>query len=339
MAATKKKEKKNAMAVINQHIKTGEFAKIYLLYGEERYLVNQYRDKLLSALTDKDDNLNFMKFAGNGIDTSELLAFCNEMPFFADRRVVLVENSGLFKSSNEDFAKKLVEIEDTSVAIFVEMDVDTRYKLFKAVDKNGEALDFATPDEKMMVTWVKSLFRADSVATTDTAIYKIIEAANMDMNCIKNEVDKMISYAGDTKQVSEHDVDLLCSQDAESKVYQMIDFIIAKQKEKACSMYHDLLENKESAIMINACIMRQFNKLLLVKMALSDGAQDASLAKIAGCPVWAVKNYKAQCRCYSMAQLKDIVENCQDMDYKLKTGQVMDNAAMEVMIVELCEMQ
>jgi len=161
----------------------------------------------------------------------------------------------------------------------------------------------------------------------------------MDMNCIKNEVDKMISYAGDTKQVSEHDVDLLCSQDAESKVYQMIDFIIAKQKEKACSMYHDLLENKESAIMINACIMRQFNKLLLVKMALSDGAQDASLAKIAGCPVWAVKNYKAQCRGYSMAQLKDIVENCQDMDYKLKTGQVMDNAAMEVMIVELCEMQ
>ena len=129
----------------------------------------------------------------------ELLAFCNEMPFFADRRVVLVENSGLFKSSNEDFAKKLVEIEDTSVAIFVEMDVDTRYKLFKAVDKNGEALDFATPDEKMMVTWVKSLFRADGVATTDTAIYKIIEAANMDMNCIKNEVDKMISYAGDTK--------------------------------------------------------------------------------------------------------------------------------------------
>ena len=104
-------------------------------------------------------------------------------------------------------------------------------------------------------------------------------------------------------------------------------------------MYHDLLETKESAIMINACIMRQFNKLLLVKMALSDGAQDASLAKIAGCPVWAVKNYKAQCRGYSMAQLKDIVENCQDMDYKLKTGQVMDNAAMEVMIVELCEMQ
>ena len=48
----------------------------------------------------------------------------------------------------------------------------------------------------MMVTWVKSIFRDAEVATTDTAIYRIIESAKMDMNCIKNEVDKMISYAG-----------------------------------------------------------------------------------------------------------------------------------------------
>lgn len=338
MAATKKKEKKNAMAVINQNIKSGEFAKIYLLYGKERYLVNQYRDRLLGALTEKDDNLNFMKFAGNGINTQEIIDFSNEMPFFADRRVVLVENSGLFKSSNEDFAKKLINIEDTSVVIFVEMEVDTRYKLFKAVDKSGEALEFVTPDEKMMVTWVRSLFRESEVATTDTAIYRIIECAKMDMNCIKNEVDKMISYAGDKKQVSEHDVELLCSQDAESKVYQMTDFIIAKQKERAVRMYHDLLENKEAPIMINSCIMRQYNKLLLVKMAIADGAQDAGIAKIAGCPVWAVKNYKAQCRPYTAEQLKGIVEQSNEMDYKLKTGQVMDAAALEVMIVELCEM-
>lgn len=336
MAATKKKEKKNAMAVINQHIKTGEFAKIYLLYGKERYLVNQYRDKLLGELTGDGDTLNFMKFAGNGVNTQELIDFCSELPFFADRRVALVENSGLFKSSNEELAKKLENIEDTSVIIFVETDVDTRYKLFKAVDRLGEALEFVTPDDKMMVTWVRSLFRAEKVEATDAAIYKIIETAKMDMSCIKNDVDKLISYGWDKKQISVEDVELLCSQDAESKVYQMIDLIIAKQKEKAARMYHDLLENKEAPIMINSCIMKQYNKLLLVKMAVADGAADARLAKIAECPVWAVKNYKAQCRQYSESQLKSIVERCNDMDYRLKTGQVEDRAALEVMIVELC---
>lgn len=88
MAATKKK-KKERDGGHKPTYKDGEFAKIYLLYGEERYLVNQYRDKLLSALTDKDDNLNFMKFAGNGIDTSELLAFCNEMPFLRTEELSL----------------------------------------------------------------------------------------------------------------------------------------------------------------------------------------------------------------------------------------------------------
>ena len=87
-----------------------------------------------------------MKFAGNGIDTSELLASATRCHFFADRRVVPCgEQWSVQEQQRGIFAKKLVEIEDTSVAIFVEMDVDTRYKLFKAVDKNGEALDFCEP--------------------------------------------------------------------------------------------------------------------------------------------------------------------------------------------------
>ena len=66
MAAGKKQSGKDAMAVINEHIKNESYAPVYLLYGDETYLVNQYRDKLLSAVTDREDNMNFAKFAGEG---------------------------------------------------------------------------------------------------------------------------------------------------------------------------------------------------------------------------------------------------------------------------------
>lgn len=59
MAAGKKQSGKDAMAVINEHIKNESYAPVYLLYGDETYLVNQYRDKLLSAVTDREDNMNF----------------------------------------------------------------------------------------------------------------------------------------------------------------------------------------------------------------------------------------------------------------------------------------
>lgn len=329
------KQKKDAMAVINSQIKSQEFANVYLLYGDERYLVNRYRDRLINALISKDDTLNFMKFAGKGMDTSELIGFCSELPFFAERRVALVENSGLFKSSNEELAKSLEKIEETSVIVFVEMEVDTRYKLFKAVDKLGEALKFTTPDEKLLVAWVRSMFREENIEIVDAAVYRIIEAANMDMNNIRNEADKLISYAADKKRVDIQDVDLLCNQSMESKVFQMADCIIAGQKEKACRLYHDLIDNKEAVIRINAGVMGQFNRLLIVK--LSGGASDAEVAKNAGCPVWAVKNYRGHCRSYTLDELKKIVERCQDFDYRLKTGQAMDVSEMETMIAELSE--
>lgn len=335
--AAAKKEKKNAMAVINQHISEGKFSNIYLLYGEERYLVNQYKGKLIDALTDKDDTLNFMKFGGNKFSESDFLEFCNEMPFFSDRRVALVESSGLFAKSSEELAKRLSQIPDTTIVVFVEEDVDSRYKLFKTVDKLGETLHFVTPDDKTLVTWVKGMLRSEKVTTTDTAIFNIIEHCHMDMYRIRNEVDKLIAFAGDKKQFSDLDVDNLCSMDAESRVFGMIDFIVAKKTEKAIKMYHDLLDNKESVIMINSCITKQFNKLLLVKLALIDGTDDAGISKIARCPSWAVKNYKAQCSNYTAERLKEIVEDCNEMDYKLKTGQLMDEAAVEVMILGLCK--
>ena len=71
MAAGKKQNDKDAMAVINEHIKNESYAPVYLLYGDETYLVNQYRDKLLSAVTDRDDNMNFAKFAGEKTDPME----------------------------------------------------------------------------------------------------------------------------------------------------------------------------------------------------------------------------------------------------------------------------
>ena len=110
MAAGKKQSGKDAMAVINEHIKNESYAPVYLLYGDETYLVNQYRDKLLSAVTDREDNMNFAKFAGEKIDPMEIIGFCETMPFFADRRVVLAEGTGLFKKSCEEFAERIKEL-------------------------------------------------------------------------------------------------------------------------------------------------------------------------------------------------------------------------------------
>lgn len=92
------------MKTIDNDIKTGQFKQIYLLYGEEQYLIRQYRDKLKHALAADDDTMNFSAFSGSDINQKEIIDLAETLPFFADRRLILIEDSGLFKKSAEELA-------------------------------------------------------------------------------------------------------------------------------------------------------------------------------------------------------------------------------------------
>lgn len=82
---------------LQEDIKTGKFKNAYLLFGEEAYLKIQYKEKLIHALNPDDDTMNFTKYEGKGIEVREMIDLCETMPFFADHRVVLVENSGFLR--------------------------------------------------------------------------------------------------------------------------------------------------------------------------------------------------------------------------------------------------
>ena len=77
------------MQTINQDIKTGQFHRAYLLYGEEDYLKLQYRDRLVRALTGGQESMNFSRMEGDDCDLKGLIDLAQTMPFFADHRCIL----------------------------------------------------------------------------------------------------------------------------------------------------------------------------------------------------------------------------------------------------------
>ena len=89
------------MKTIDEDIKTGQLKTAYLLYGPEAYLRRQYRDKLKNAMAAPDDNMNFAAFEGKETDVEAVIELAETLPFFAEQRVILIENSGFFKNSCE----------------------------------------------------------------------------------------------------------------------------------------------------------------------------------------------------------------------------------------------
>ena len=125
------------MKQLQADIKSGQFRSVYLLYGEERYLRRQYRDKLRKALCADGDTMNTHFYEGKNIPIGQVIDLAETMPFLAEHRVIFLTDSGLFSSGGEQMAEYLTSPNETCVFIFRESEVHKRSKLYKTVNTIG----------------------------------------------------------------------------------------------------------------------------------------------------------------------------------------------------------
>ena len=142
------------MRQIIQDIKNHSFKSSYLLYGEEAYLRIQYRDKLIKALVNEGDNMNYHYYEGKEINIAEIVDLAETMPFMAEHRVIVIENSGLFHSSCEELAEYIAKPAETVIFIFVDNKVDKRSKTYKAVKAHGYCCEFSKQNDVTLKKWI-----------------------------------------------------------------------------------------------------------------------------------------------------------------------------------------
>ena len=322
------------MKSIDEDIKSGQFKKLYLLYGDEDYLKKQYRDKLLHALVAEGDTMNFAKYDGQNVSVGELIDLAETLPFFAERRVILVTDSGFFKSSEEQLALYFAEIQDTTCMIFVESEVDKRSKTYKAAVKAGSAVDFSMPDERMLTSWMMARVKQAGKTMTQEAWTEFFDRTNDSMDHMNLEMEKLLSYVYDKDSITLADVEAICTKQMHSKVFDMISFIASKDLPKVLELYHDMLAAKEPPIRILALIIRQFDQMYLMKDMASQGMNVSTIASKLGSRDFIVRKNLGLARNFTMEQIRALLEDAADLDERAKTGRINDRMAVELLMVQ-----
>ena len=168
------------MKSLNEDIKSGTFKQAYLLYGEEAYLKKQYKDKITAAMFPDGDRMNYAYYEGKGINPGELIDLAETMPFFADRRLIVVENSGFFKTATPELADYIKNMPETACFLFVEQEVDKRGKLYKAVKDKGRVAELGRQDEKTLLYWIAgNMKREGKQIRESTARYLVNRTGNI----------------------------------------------------------------------------------------------------------------------------------------------------------------
>ena len=322
------------MQSIIRDIKEQDFKQIYLLFGVEDYLRKQYRDKLKNALLPPEDTMNYQYYEGKDINVGALIDQAETMPFFAERRVLVIENSDLFKHNGEQLAEYLASPAATAYFIFVEPEIDKRSKLFKTVRDRGRAIEFTLQDENTLKRWIRSLVTKDNMAITEGALNCMLEKTGNDMENIKRELEKLICYALGRQEITREDVEAICITRISNRIFDMINAIADKQQQLALKLYYDLLELKEPPMRILFLITRQFNLLLQVKELKQKGLDSKKIAEKTGLHSFIVGKYVTQAAKFSFKALRQALEDCMIADESVKTGRMIDKMCVELLIVK-----
>ncbi|MFR4579975.1 MAG: DNA polymerase III subunit delta [Clostridium fessum] len=181
------------MQTINEDIKNGTFKPVYLLYGEEAFLKQSFKKKLRAAISG-DDTMNYNYFEGKGLDVNELISLADTMPFFSERRLILIEDSGFFKTSSEALAEYLPMMPDTTCIVFVEEAVDKRNKLYKKVKDLGHIAEMKRQDSAQLARWAATILAQNGRKITPSTMNLFLERVGDDMENIRMELEKLISY-------------------------------------------------------------------------------------------------------------------------------------------------
>lgn len=316
------------MKTIREHIKNGSFAPCYLLYGKEKYLIQLTEGKLVNALTEEGDSMNFNQYRNSGIEVTEVRSVADTVPFFAEKRLILVKDSGWFKGKCE-LASYIPEMPETTVMLFVESDVDKSSELYAAVKEHGYVCEINGMSDDDLRLFIGSFFKKQGLGITASDADFLTERVGTDMNRLTTEMEKLSAYCEGTGVVKREDIIRIASPIPEGQIFAMMDAIVNDDRSKAIGLYTELLAAQEKPLRILYMLTNNFYSFYKVLCLADIGISADEIASRLGMRPFAVKKFMRRKKNWSFAKVLQAVEDGNDMERRVKSGDLEEHMAVE----------
>lgn len=341
-------------------LEQGQVAPVYLFFGEEDYLRRQAVSELSKRLL-QEESAQFNCDLVDGEETSleKVVSLAGAPPFLSSRRLVVVRHAPYFAgrgkkaaaaaSPAEEETKETLSSGEKTLLAYLQNPaattclvfetghpVDQRKKLFKAVQKAGQAVEFTCLKNEELNRWLlKQAGRAGKKIAPATAEL-IIRRVGRSMSLLNSELEKLIAYTGERAVITKEDVQQVTVRLVEESIFAVVDALGERRAKKALAGVRDLVFAGEPPPAILAMIARQFRLLLQAKeLAARGAAQPAQISKELGVPPFVGKKILAQSNNFSFEQLAKALKYLLDLDVAIKTGKQDFYPAVEKLVLSL----
>ena len=334
---------------LEKELKSGQLQSLYLLYGEELYLVESNLKKIRNLFGECVKGINYIMIDEQNI--SEIISDIETPSFGYEKKLIIARNTGLFKKEGKrktgDNAKikdKLAEyieenikiINESVVLVFVEEEADSKSVIYKAIEKNGIVCKFDFQKPNQIEQRIKAICNAYKVNIDSQTMRYFIECCGTNMQDLINEIRKLIEYAGENGTIKKEDIDKLSIKKLESVVFDLTDDLGKKDITGALQVLQNLIYAKEPLAKILVTLYNHFKKLYITKMALNTNKDLASSLNLKPNQMFLTTKYKVQSKYFKEKDLRNILQDLCDLDYNFKNGKIDLQVGMETVLCRYC---
>lgn len=323
------------MGRIEDDIKKHTFSSLYLIMGDDVYLSSRYEKMLRLAILGSDGpSMNYAFFTGKDVNPVSVMDFARAVPMFAEKRMVVLENTDMVTSPSDAFRKFLKNIPDTAVVVIVQRSLKKTSSVYKTASKTGVVVDL---DDKRTVNhraMVESWLKEHNCTMDRDLIGYFLNRTGADTGLIERELSKLYDYKSDETPVviTRDDIDTMTTVSLEDKIFDMFSAALAGDADKTYMYYRDLLELKESGVKIVKLLTKQINDVFRTREQMRKKISPAQAARNMHMPEWRYKKITGAAGRISFARLMYLMNLGADLENDILTGRTDDKSAAENLI-------
>lgn len=329
-------------------LRSGRFEPVYLLFGDEEFLIDEACDRLTAATVDASTReFNFDHFHGTDATLGDIVDRAMQYPMMAERRVVVVkELDRIFSLRGKPdlespFARYLRRPSESTVLIMTAATSDflkgkTGAKApWDIVVGNATAVNFKKLYDREIPSWVAGRIRARGKEITPEAVELFVGYAGGALRVLSNEIEKLFTFVEERPKITGADVRSVVGANKTYNVFELQKAVGARNLELSVEIAERMLRAGESEQMILTMLTRYFTILWRLLEIRTRAKDQNEMARSVGISSFFLGEYLAALGRYPLPHLQIAFEGLLAADVALKTSNVDGSTVLQMLLVAI----
>jgi DNA polymerase-3 subunit delta len=329
-------------------LRSGRFDPVYLLFGDEEFLIDEACERLVAATVDASTReFNYDLFHGTEATLPDIVDRAMQYPMMAERRVVVVkELDRIFAlrgkpEMESPFARYLRRPSETTVLIMTAATSDflkgkTGAKApYDIVVGNSTAVNFKKLYDREIPSWVGGRIRSRGKEITPEGVELFVGYAGGSLRVLSNEIEKLFTFVEDRSKITGDDVRAIVGANKTYNVFELQKAVGARNLELSVDIAERMLRAGESEQMILTMLTRYFTILWRLFEIRSRTKDQNEMARSVGISPFFLGEYLAALGRYPMPHLQNAFEALLATDVALKTSNLSGSTALQMLLVAI----